>query len=300
MIKITFRGFYYWLAILFCSLPALSAATPASNVQAGLPTNMTRIHYNRIDFDYDGWGLHVWGDNLDIGRDVSWEKPLLPKGRDAFGIYFDIPVKPRANQINFILHHGDSKNVARDMVWSIREHGSEIWQAEDDPAIYSSQPRLVNGIVVPGSAGKVAQQASGPAAPTTTGPAAAAAAVSPPATGATSASTGPVAALAPAGTLAQLQAQLLSEQQGRQVAEQLVKQREQALAESQQEVRRREAQLQDQLQKLTSQLQQANATPTHPGAATDAAVPWWPIIWLVTLALWAGSVLLLRRRWQVR
>jgi len=45
--------------------------------------NQTLLHYRRINADYDGWNLHVWGDTPD---ETGWDKPLRPSGQDDYGL----------------------------------------------------------------------------------------------------------------------------------------------------------------------------------------------------------------------
>ncbi len=224
-------SFWFWLP------PATLAA---------LPDNTVRLHYQRSAGDYDGWGLHVWGEFLDLGREVTWDKPLLPNGRDGYGIYFDIPVKPGASHIYFILHQENVKNFSRDIKWQINSEGTEIWQREDDGTLYRSPPK--------GSA-----PASLPAAPQLP--------------------------RSDTGQQPPLLAQLSAEQQERQLAERLVLQREQELAQMQHEARRREAQLQEKIQQISTQLQQAEQQlsarqPVHPALWLGAAILLLPLLWL--------------------
>lgn len=121
----------WWLLLLWL-WAALAFAT--------LPPNVVRIHYHRTAGDYDGWGLHVWGDGLRLSEQVTWRKPLMPAGRTEHGIYFDLPVSPSADKIGFLLHRGEVKNTNRDMWLFISRHGREIWQLQDDDRIYPSPP----------------------------------------------------------------------------------------------------------------------------------------------------------------
>ena len=123
-----------WFLIAVC---LVSAA-----LQAALPANLGRIHYHRVEGGYEGWGLHIWGAGLDFVQEVSWGKPLIPAGQDAFGIFFDVPILPGPTDIGFILHKGDIKNVAKDMNWRVETQGPEIWQLEGDPTLYSTRPKV--------------------------------------------------------------------------------------------------------------------------------------------------------------
>ena len=123
-----------WLFIAVCLI--------ASSLQAGLLPNHARLHYHRNAGDYDGWGLHIWGTDLDFVQEVTWANPLAPAGTDSFGIYFDIPIQPGSSETGFILHQASRKNVARDMTWVISTQGPEIWQLEGDTTVYTTQPAV--------------------------------------------------------------------------------------------------------------------------------------------------------------
>lgn len=103
-----------------------------------LPENLVRIHFHRQDGDYDGWGLHVWGDNLQLDRKVTWARPLPPAGTDGFGVYFDVPISPVTQNIGFIVHKGSEKNVPEDMSISVAD-AREVWHLEGDPRLYYSR-----------------------------------------------------------------------------------------------------------------------------------------------------------------
>ena len=81
---------YFILFSFFISTIALSAE---------LPRNTVRLHYHRVQNDFTGWGLHLWGEDLQLTKAVNWFSPFKATGKDKFGIYFDIPVKPNATTI---------------------------------------------------------------------------------------------------------------------------------------------------------------------------------------------------------
>ncbi len=116
-------------------------ATPTPVPPVGADT--VRIHYQRAAKDYADWGLHLWGTDLNLPREVTWTTPWQPSGvgSDSFGIFFDVPVKATATGFNFIIHKGDSKNVPQDLSLSIATDGKEIWQLQDDATLYKSAPQ---------------------------------------------------------------------------------------------------------------------------------------------------------------
>lgn len=100
-----------------------------------------RIHYHRDLGNYEGWGLHVWGNALGIPA-TTWGQPLLPNGRTDFGVYWDVPLRPQASRLSFILYLGEFKNTPNDVNIRFAEHGYEVWILQDDPRIYPSRPPL--------------------------------------------------------------------------------------------------------------------------------------------------------------
>lgn len=112
-----------------------------------------RIHYNRADGAYTGWGLHLWeittGKDIDTAKFPSgvtmgdWNNPVPFSGTDAFGAYADVPIKATATGFNFIIHKGDAKNSSADEQLNIAANGYEIWKKEGDATIYKTKPSLL-------------------------------------------------------------------------------------------------------------------------------------------------------------
>ncbi|KEF35601.1 alpha-dextran endo-1,6-alpha-glucosidase [Deinococcus sp. RL] len=95
------------------------AATPAAQP---IPANVLRVRYVRPDGEYAGWGLHVWEDTT---AQVEWTKPLPPTGQDAGGLYWDVPLKPGARKVGFIVHKGDTKDPGPDQFADLSQ-GREV------------------------------------------------------------------------------------------------------------------------------------------------------------------------------
>jgi pullulanase len=121
---------------------------PTTTEGGGIPAVNVKIHYNRADGQYTGWGLHVWQVN-DAGQyladypGVTWGGPLQPAGTDAYGPYFQIEAskitRPDAAGVGFIVHQGDTKDTNVDRLWSFQD-GGELWLKSDDPTVYRSNP----------------------------------------------------------------------------------------------------------------------------------------------------------------
>ncbi len=88
------------------------------------------IHYRRADAAYDGWGLHAWEGTPAKPR---WEAPLAPARFDAFGAVFEVPLRPGAAGLRFVIHHGDTKDLPDDQRLDLTA-GREVWLLSGVPA----------------------------------------------------------------------------------------------------------------------------------------------------------------------
>ena len=94
------------------------------------------IHYHRPDGDYDGWGIHLWGDG--IGDDVAtaWENARPADGSDDFGLYWNVLITDAAQPLNFIIHNGDEKDPGSDQSL-LPQDTPAIWINSGDETVYS-------------------------------------------------------------------------------------------------------------------------------------------------------------------
>ncbi len=106
MLRSTSRWLRSCLFVLGISSAQAQTAPPA------LTPDTARIHYHRPRADYDGWGLHTWDG---AARETPWASALSPAGRDAFGVWWDVPMKPGATRLGLIVHKGDQKDPGTDM-----------------------------------------------------------------------------------------------------------------------------------------------------------------------------------------
>ncbi|MGK5498394.1 pullulanase-type alpha-1,6-glucosidase [Streptomyces sp. URMC 125] len=88
------------------------------------------LHYHRADGDYDGWGLHTW---TGAARPTDWSEPLMPTGRDAFGVTFEVPLAEGATSLSYIIHRGDQKDENADQSLDFATHGREVWKLGGTP-----------------------------------------------------------------------------------------------------------------------------------------------------------------------
>jgi len=99
--------------------------------------NQAILHYHRTKGDYEGWGLHVWGDTP-LVTSVTWASPLQPAGQDVFGLYWVVDVNDGAESVNYIVHQGDVKDPGPDQSLVFAEAGREIWLIEGSGTQFSN------------------------------------------------------------------------------------------------------------------------------------------------------------------
>ncbi|MFZ6027951.1 MAG: pullulanase-type alpha-1,6-glucosidase [Chloroflexota bacterium] len=86
--------------------------------------NLVLIHYHRRYADYDGWGLHVWGD---VHTSTAWNAPMAPTGIDRYGIYWIVEVPEDAEKVNYVIHKGSEKDPGPDQALLLAKTGREVW-----------------------------------------------------------------------------------------------------------------------------------------------------------------------------
>lgn len=119
------------LLALFAPAPRAEAAGTSA-----LAPNTARIHYHRPKADYDGFGLHTWED---AAAPTQWSAALPPAGRDAFGVYWDVALKPGAAKLGLIVHKGDLKDPGPDMFLDVAKR-KEAWIVSGRNELASAPP----------------------------------------------------------------------------------------------------------------------------------------------------------------
>ena len=109
------------MKMLLTGLTLALAASAAA--QTALPADTVRIHYQRSDGAYAGWGLHAWED---VAAAVDWNKPLAQTGKDDWGTYWDVKLRPGAQKLGFLVHQGDAKDPGADL-WYDLARGRELF-----------------------------------------------------------------------------------------------------------------------------------------------------------------------------
>ncbi|ETK37333.1 pullulanase-type alpha-1,6-glucosidase, partial [Microbispora sp. ATCC PTA-5024] len=109
----------------------------AVHASAAAARHVAVLHYHRADGDYEGWGLHYWGD---AEGSVEWGSPLAPAGTDAFGVYFEVPLKEGARTLGWIVHKGDQKDQQADQSLDLAVNGNEVWKLSGVDGYLLPQP----------------------------------------------------------------------------------------------------------------------------------------------------------------
>ncbi|MEV6491960.1 alpha-amylase family glycosyl hydrolase [Actinoplanes sp. NPDC051633] len=114
---------------------------------AGPQLPAATLRYYRPAGDYDGWGLHLWGDGIDpaVLAQVAWDKPLPPTRIANGWAEFEIRLIDDTKPVNFIVHQPSG-----DTVPTTREPGGDrsflpidhpqVWIVQGDPTVHTSPP----------------------------------------------------------------------------------------------------------------------------------------------------------------
>ncbi|MDX3112573.1 pullulanase-type alpha-1,6-glucosidase [Streptomyces scabiei] len=124
-----------------------SAATAASVTGAPpvekAPTASSRdyaiVHYKRADGDYADWGLYAWGDLAD-GESTTWPGSHPFAGRDAYGAFAYVKLKPGASSVGFlVIDRTGNKDVSADRTIDVTKTG-EVWIEQGKEAVLTQRP----------------------------------------------------------------------------------------------------------------------------------------------------------------
>lgn len=133
------------LLTMLCLAMVIGFAWPgAVNIQAAgqspvispVPEGHVRIHYLRTDREYEGWGLHLWGNGYN-GPAVDWGNPMPYTSMHDYGVYWDVPYKQGTGDLNFIVHKGDSKDPDGDRKYPDPDTVKEVYCITGNPTIFT-------------------------------------------------------------------------------------------------------------------------------------------------------------------
>ncbi|MFD7831519.1 pullulanase-type alpha-1,6-glucosidase [Kitasatospora sp. NPDC059803] len=125
---------------------ATASFTTGAPAPKPVPTAAARpyavVHYNRPDGDYDGWNLYAWGDLAD-GEATPWPAGHAFTGRDAYGAFAYVKLKPGASDVGFVVEKNGVKDVDADRHVDVGATG-EVWLRQGDPVVRTADPGPVH------------------------------------------------------------------------------------------------------------------------------------------------------------
>ncbi|MFZ3497237.1 pullulanase-type alpha-1,6-glucosidase [Streptomyces sp. 5.8] len=122
---------------------ALAASVTGQTPPAEVPTATQRdyaiVHYNRPDGDYTNWRLYAWGD-LAEGEATPWPTGHDFTGRDAYGAFAHVKLKPGASSVGYLVIDKDgTKDVATDRTIDVTKTG-EVWLEQGKEPVRTERP----------------------------------------------------------------------------------------------------------------------------------------------------------------
>ncbi|WP_225097136.1 pullulanase-type alpha-1,6-glucosidase [Streptomyces sp. CoH27] len=116
-----------------------SGTPPAPSVPTASSRDYVIVHYKRTDGDYDNWGLYAWGDLAD-GEATTWPAGHPFTGRDAWGAFAYVKVKPGAQAVGFlVVDKNGNKDVSADRSIDVTKNG-EVWVEQGKPDVQTTKP----------------------------------------------------------------------------------------------------------------------------------------------------------------
>lgn len=118
----------------------LSTTMPSTTAPTGIPANTARIHFYRPDGNYSGWTVYGFNDAASDQGNYNGG-PVQQSGTDAYGAYYDVPLKVGAQDLGFIVHNitTGAKNTPADLHLNVALH-HEAWIISGDPTVYLTVP----------------------------------------------------------------------------------------------------------------------------------------------------------------
>ncbi|WP_329241870.1 pullulanase-type alpha-1,6-glucosidase [Streptomyces canus] len=118
---------------------SVTGTPPAEEPPTASSRDYAVVHYQRADGDYDDWGLYAWGDLAD-GESTTWPDSHPFAGRDAYGAFAYVKLKPGASNVGFLVIDKDgSKDVSADRTIDVTRTG-EVWIEQGKDAVHTQRP----------------------------------------------------------------------------------------------------------------------------------------------------------------
>jgi pullulanase-type alpha-1,6-glucosidase len=112
---------------------------PAEEIPTASSRDYAIVHYKRTDGDYANWGLYAWGDIAD-GEATNWPDSHPFVGRDAYGAFAYVKLKPGASGVGFLVIDKDgNKDVSADRTIDVTRTG-EVWIEQGKADVVTERP----------------------------------------------------------------------------------------------------------------------------------------------------------------
>ncbi|MEV1116848.1 pullulanase-type alpha-1,6-glucosidase [Actinosynnema sp. NPDC049800] len=119
-------------------------AAPAVEPPTAVTSDWLVVHYNRPAGDYDGWGLHAWGD---VENAPTWDAPLPFAGETPYGRFAWVKLKPGARSVGVIAHRGDEKDTDGDRFID-PSATPQVWLEQGQAAVHASEVAATGQAVI--------------------------------------------------------------------------------------------------------------------------------------------------------
>ncbi|MFI5469845.1 pullulanase-type alpha-1,6-glucosidase [Streptomyces cacaoi] len=118
---------------------SVTGTPPAEETPTASSRDYAIVHYKRTDGDYADWGLYAWGDLAD-GEATTWPDSHPFVGRDAYGAFAYVKLKPGASSVGFLVidKQGD-KDVSADRTIDVTKTG-EVWIEQGKEGVLTEKP----------------------------------------------------------------------------------------------------------------------------------------------------------------
>lgn len=118
---------------------SVTGTPPVPEIPTASSRDYAVVHYKRTDGDYADWGLYAWGDLAD-GEATNWPDSHPFTGRDAYGAFAYVKLKPGASGVGFLVIDKDGdKDVSADRTIDVTRTG-EIWIEQGKETVRTERP----------------------------------------------------------------------------------------------------------------------------------------------------------------
>lgn len=125
----------YRYLLFICCVIALSPAYAAT----------VSLHYWRTDQQYNGWGLHLFGNAFSLTDQTNWNTPRNFDRISGDWAVADLTTNP--NQFfGVIVHYGDIKSPTADLSFTTTSSNQSIWIIQDINQIFFSESTALNAL----------------------------------------------------------------------------------------------------------------------------------------------------------